>query len=124
MLNNIRTYRIIPVGLISAWTAATGCTEDPDGLGATAPVYSSLEEPVRTIVTHRQSASATAQEQYDLLLGWGFDANGYLIPPSGLEGCLVKVRVLRSAPGVSDPDPGPGMLADNNLTTSTTSPVP
>lgn len=119
MLNNIRTYRIIPVGKLAAWQAATGVTEDPDGLGATSPVYEVSEETPRVNVTHRASASATAQEQLDLMDGWGFDASGYLIPPSGLEGCIVKIRTLRSAPQVSDPDPYQTMLSDNGLTTST-----
>jgi hypothetical protein len=120
MLNHIRTYRIIPVGKLAAWMAATGVTEDPDGLGATASVYDVSEETPRTNVTHRSSASATAQAQLDLMNGWGFDANGYLIPPAGLEGCIVKIRVLRSAPLVSDPDPYAGMLSDNGLTTNVT----
>lgn len=119
MLNHVRTYRIIPVGLLAAWEAATACTEDPNGLGATAPVYTESEPPTRVNITHRASASATAQEQYDLLNGWGFDVDGYLIPPSGLEGCIVKIRILRSAPAVSDPDPYPSMQSDNGLTTST-----
>lgn len=124
MLNHIRTYRIIPVGKLAAWQAATSVTEDPDGLGASSPVYEVSESPTRVNVTHRASASATTQEQYDILNGWGFHPEGhpqagYLIPPVGLEGCIVKVRILRSAPLVSDPDPYPTMKSDNGLTTST-----
>lgn len=119
MLNHIRTYRIIPVGKLAAWEAATGVTEDPDGLGATSPLYAISEPPTRVNITHRAGAGATAQEQLDLMNGWGFDGSGYLIPPAGLEGCIVKIRTLRVAPEVSDPDPYPTMKSDNGLTTST-----
>lgn len=119
--------RVIPVAFLAAppgtdpnplgaWQIATADSSfDPDGLGATTPVYEISEPTPRTNITHRLGNGAPTAAQLALLNGWGVDANGYSIPPAGLEGCLAKVydRQLVTPGSV-----GAQMLSENGLTTS------
>lgn len=118
MSDVIHATRIVPIALLNAWKAATAVGGDADGLNATSNVYIAADATPRT-ATHKAGSGGVNAAQLSQLEAAGVDGSGYVITTNidpSFTGIFVKLRNLTQG----DPNPYPGMLTDNGLTTSAT----